>query len=72
MLWKSRVTQPKFLACYSRITLSHATQSESLLAAVHVTSRGGERADDLDAFFKEIDEESEYDWVDLPSGSYVL
>ena len=28
------------LACYSRITLSvsHATQSESLLAAVHVTS----------------------------------
>ena len=31
-----------------------------------------ERADDLDAFFKEIDEESEYDWVDLPSGSYVL
>ena len=31
-----------------------------------------ERADDLDAFFKEIDEEPDYDWIDLPSGRYVL
>jgi hypothetical protein len=73
----------KYIRC-KIIPMENISLAQVTFLGARITSAGGpacthhrwirapppQRAGDLDAFFKEI-EEPDYDWVELPSGRYV-